>query len=54
MFVEESSATVKKVLEKYTDNMTYVFLTPTSPIAHDHGLVPQLPPRRNYPYMRAG
>lgn len=23
MFVQESSATVKKVLEKYTDNLTY-------------------------------
>jgi len=32
MFIEESSATVKKVLEKYTDNMTYIplFLFPGS------------------------
>ena len=26
MFVEESSTVIKKVLEKYADNMTYVFL----------------------------
>jgi hypothetical protein len=26
MFVEESSSVVKKVLEKYADNMMYVFL----------------------------
>ncbi|KAJ7293179.1 hypothetical protein C8J57DRAFT_18129 [Mycena rebaudengoi] len=44
MFVEESSATVKKVLEKYTDNMTATTTTQTQLSVHARGVVDKISP----------
>ncbi|KAJ6604252.1 RhoGAP domain-containing protein [Mycena vulgaris] len=44
MFVEESSATVKKVLEKYTDNMTATTTTQTQLSTHARSIVDKISP----------
>ncbi|KAJ6575529.1 hypothetical protein B0H10DRAFT_1963810 [Mycena sp. CBHHK59/15] len=44
MFVEESSATVKKVLEKYTDNMTATTTTQTQLSMHARAIVDKISP----------
>ncbi|KAJ7139686.1 hypothetical protein C8R44DRAFT_309860 [Mycena epipterygia] len=44
MFVEESSATVKKVLEKYTDNMIATSTTQTQLYVHARSVVDKISP----------
>ncbi|KAJ7456631.1 hypothetical protein FB451DRAFT_610867 [Mycena latifolia] len=44
MFVEESSATVKKVLEKYTDNMTATSATQMQLSTHARSIVDKISP----------
>ncbi|KAJ7169513.1 hypothetical protein C8R46DRAFT_1217206 [Mycena filopes] len=47
MFVQESSATVKKVLEKYTDNMTATTTTQTQLSIHARSIVDKISPEKD-------
>ncbi|KAF8167804.1 hypothetical protein B0H34DRAFT_683101 [Crassisporium funariophilum] len=47
MFVEESSAVMKKVLEKYTDNMTATSSTQTQLSSHMRSIVDRISPEKD-------
>ncbi|KAF9458728.1 hypothetical protein BDZ94DRAFT_1269896 [Collybia nuda] len=53
MFVEESSAIVKKALEKYTDNMTATSTTQTQLSSHTRTIVDRISPEKDIAKLSA-
>ncbi|KAF8898486.1 hypothetical protein BD779DRAFT_1430902 [Infundibulicybe gibba] len=53
MFVEESSLTLKKILEKYTDNMTATTTTQTQLSTHSRSIVDKISPEHDVSKLKA-